>query len=72
MNYVIQMGLGAVIQTSSFIKIGSCIQKLIGGGGNTQTHTYTQREQDDLICLFLFFKNKESRIKWSISSALQQ
>jgi hypothetical protein len=33
------MGSGAVINIPSFIKIGSGIQKLIGG--DTQTHTQT-------------------------------
>jgi hypothetical protein len=33
------MGSGVVIYVSSFIKIGSGIQKLIGG--DTQTHTHT-------------------------------
>jgi hypothetical protein len=33
------MGSDAVIQVSSFIKIGSGIQKLIGG--DTQTHKHT-------------------------------
>jgi hypothetical protein len=29
------------------------------GRGETQTH----RQQDDLVCLLLFFQNKESRLK---------
>jgi hypothetical protein len=32
MNYVIEMGSGAVIYTPGFIKTGSGIQKLMGGG----------------------------------------
>jgi hypothetical protein len=36
-NYAVEMGSGAVIYVPSFIKIGSGIQKLIGG--DTQTHT---------------------------------
>jgi hypothetical protein len=32
------MGSGAVIYLPSFIKIGSGIQKLMGGGGYTDTH----------------------------------
>jgi hypothetical protein len=31
MKYTVEMGSGAVIYTPSFIKIGSGIQKLIGG-----------------------------------------
>jgi hypothetical protein len=34
------MGSGAVIYVPSFIKIGSGVQKLMGGG-DTQTHTHT-------------------------------
>jgi hypothetical protein len=33
MKYAIGMGSGAMIHIPSFIKIGSGIQKLIGGGG---------------------------------------
>jgi hypothetical protein len=40
-----------------FIKIGSAIQKWIGG--DTQTH----RQHGDLIGLLLFFQNKESSVK---------
>jgi hypothetical protein len=52
------MGSGAVIYVPSFIKIGSGIQKLIGG-----IHRHTHRQQGDLISLLLFFQNKESRLK---------
>jgi hypothetical protein len=31
MKYVVEMGSGAMITTSRFIKIGSAIQTLIGG-----------------------------------------
>jgi hypothetical protein len=31
MKYAIEMGSGAMIYIPSFIKIGSCIQKLMGG-----------------------------------------
>jgi hypothetical protein len=37
MKYVVEMGLGAMIYIPSFIKIGSCIQKLIGRYTDTQT-----------------------------------
>jgi hypothetical protein len=49
------MGLGAVIYVPSFMKTGSGIQKLMGGG--TQT---------DLISLLLFFQNNEIRLKIDI------
>jgi hypothetical protein len=42
------MGSGAMIYVPSFIKIGSGIQKLMGGG-------YTDRQQGDLISLLYFF-----------------
>jgi hypothetical protein len=48
------MGSGAVIYVPSFIKIGSGVKKLIGGGG--YTHTHTHGEQRDLISLLYFFK----------------
>jgi predicted ABC-type transport system involved in lysophospholipase L1 biosynthesis ATPase subunit len=47
------MGAGAVI------KIGSGIQKLIGG---------IHRQQGDLISLLLFFQNKESGLKMMLIS----
>jgi hypothetical protein len=40
------MGSGAMIYVPSFIKIGSAIQKLMGGGG---LHRHTHRQQHDLI-----------------------
>jgi hypothetical protein len=48
MKYAVEMGLGAMINIPSFIKIGSGIQKLIGGA---QTH----RTHGDFISLLLFF-----------------
>jgi hypothetical protein len=57
MKYAVEMGSGAMIYISSFIKIGSGIQKLMGD--DTQKH----RQQGDLISLHLFFRNKESRLK---------
>jgi hypothetical protein len=57
-EYVVEMGAGTMIYIPSFIKLGSGIQKLMGGG-DTQLH----RQQDDFISLFLFFQNKESRLK---------
>jgi hypothetical protein len=38
MKYAVEMGSGAMIYIPSFIKIGSALQKLMGGGGDTQTH----------------------------------
>jgi hypothetical protein len=46
-----------MIYLPSFIKIGSGIQKLMGG----KTKTY--REHGDLISILPFFQNKESRTK---------
>jgi hypothetical protein len=62
------MGSGAVIYVPSSIKIGSGIQKLIGG-----IHKHTHGQQRDLISLlcFFFFQNKESRLKtefWTSSA----
>jgi hypothetical protein len=50
------MGPGAMINISSFIKIGPGIRKLIGRGINIRTH----RQQSDLISLLYFV---ESRLK---------
>jgi hypothetical protein len=49
MNYAVEMGSGALICISSFIKIDSAIQKLIGG-----IHIRIHRQQGDLISLLLF------------------
>jgi hypothetical protein len=49
------MGSCAVIHVPSFIKIGSGIPKLIGGG-DIQTHTQTDTQQRDVISLLYFFK----------------
>jgi hypothetical protein len=62
-NYIVEMGLGAVIYVPSFIKVCLGIQKLIWGGGDKQTHSHIRRQQRNLISLRLFFKNKESRLK---------
>jgi hypothetical protein len=53
MEYIVQMGSDAIIYMSSFIKIGSGIQTLMGRG--------IHRQQGYLISLLLFFQNKESR-----------
>jgi hypothetical protein len=43
----------------SFIKTGSGIQKIMGGGRDSQTHRY----HGNLISLLSFFYNKESRLR---------
>jgi hypothetical protein len=50
------MGSGAMIYVPSFIKIGSGIQRLMGG--YTDTHTHTHGQQGDSISLLYFLKNK--------------
>jgi hypothetical protein len=58
-NWVAEMGSGAVIYIPSFIKIGSGVQKFIGGmHRHTQTniHTHTHGQQCDFISLLYFFK----------------
>jgi hypothetical protein len=40
-NQAVEMGSGAVIYVPSFIKIGSGIQKLIGGRVHRHTYTYS-------------------------------
>jgi hypothetical protein len=49
MKYAVEMGSVAMIYIASFIKIGSDIQKLIGG--IQQTH----RQHGDRISLLSFF-----------------
>jgi hypothetical protein len=51
MKYAADMGSGAMIYIPSFIKIGSSIQKLLGG-----IHIQTHREHGDLISLLSFFE----------------
>jgi hypothetical protein len=58
MKYAFGVSSGAVIYIPCFIKIGSTIQKLIGG-----IHRHTYREHGDRISLLSFFQNKESRLK---------
>jgi hypothetical protein len=45
---------------TSFMKIGSGIQNLIGGGGGTETDTHGQ--EGDPTSLLFFFQNVEYRI----------
>jgi hypothetical protein len=56
------MGSGAMIYIQSFIKIASGIQKFTGG---------IHRQHGDLISLFLFFQNKESRLKTKVTLYIQ-
>jgi hypothetical protein len=55
MKYAVEMGSGTMIFTPSFIKIGSDIQKLMGGGDSQ-----AQRQHVDHISLLpFFFKRRE-------------
>jgi hypothetical protein len=51
-----------MIYIPSFIKIGSGIQKSLGGG-HIYRHTETHRQKGDIISLLLFLQGKESRLK---------
>jgi hypothetical protein len=62
MKYTIEMGSGALIYIPSFIKIGSGIQKVVGGEG-----CIDHRQHGDLISLPLLFQNKERRLKMSFN-----
>jgi hypothetical protein len=63
MNHANEVGSGAILYISSFIKIRSGIQKLRGGGVNRHTDTQMNNQDGDRISLLLFFQNKESRLK---------
>jgi hypothetical protein len=54
-NYTAEMGSGAVIYLPSFIKIGSGVQKLIGG-----IHRHTHSQQRDLTSLLHLFKIRKA------------
>jgi hypothetical protein len=56
MKYAIEIGSGAIVYVPRFIKNVSGIQKMMGGYTDTQ-------EDTDCISLFLFFLNKEGRLK---------
>jgi hypothetical protein len=59
MKYAVEMGLGAMICISSFIKNVSGIQKLLGGGGGgTHTESMVIAKAQNLL-----YQNKESRLK---------
>jgi hypothetical protein len=53
MKYAVEMGSGAMTYIPSFMKIGSGIQKLIGG--DIQTH----RQHGERISLLSFFSKYE-------------
>jgi hypothetical protein len=54
MKYTVEMGSGGMIYLPSFIKIGSGIQRLMGG---------IHRQHGDHVSLLSFFFNNESRLK---------
>jgi hypothetical protein len=53
MKYAVEIGSGATIYISSFIKIGSVIQKLIGGDSQIP------RQSEECISLLSFLKIKK-------------
>jgi hypothetical protein len=65
MKYAVEMGSGTVIYIPSFIKIGAGIQKLMGEGNSR-----TQRQYGELINVFAFFQNKESRQKMGLDTRI--
>jgi hypothetical protein len=58
MKSAVDMGSGVMIYIPSFIKIGLGIQKLLRGG-----YTDTQTGRRSGKTLFIFFQNKEIRLK---------
>jgi hypothetical protein len=52
------MGLGAMTHISSFLKIGSGTEKLVGSDAHTRIGTRTHRERGDLMGLILYFQKK--------------
>jgi hypothetical protein len=56
MKYAVQMSPGGTVYIPSFIKIGSCVQKLIRGFSDTQT---VRRSHKPTFIL----QNKERRLK---------
>jgi hypothetical protein len=57
-NKAVEMSSGAVTYVPSFIKIGSGVQKLIGGYTDTHTQTATWSYKSTL-----FFQNKEVQVQ---------
>jgi hypothetical protein len=72
MKYAIEVGSGAMIYIPSFIKIGSGIQKLMEGGGYTDTerrlHEPTLGKQANKIVVLI--KNAKSSFKTLDSMAV--
>jgi hypothetical protein len=66
------MGSGAMIYVPSFIKIGSGVQKLIGGiHRHTQRNTHARTHGQQFHKPTLFFQNKESRLKMYTARLLE-
>jgi hypothetical protein len=55
MKHVVEMGDGAMIHIPNFINIGLSSHRLLKG-------MQTQKKQGELISVFLFFQNKESKL----------
>jgi hypothetical protein len=58
-KYAVEMGSSTMTHIQSLVKIGSGIQKLIGGYTGTQIH----RQHGDHISPLSFLQNEESRIE---------
>jgi hypothetical protein len=58
MECAVEMDSGAMIYIPNFIKIGSAIQKMIGG-----IHIHAHRQHGDRISLLSFFQNKIKGIR---------
>jgi hypothetical protein len=58
MNYAVEISSGAMIYTPNFIKIGSGIQKVIGG-----VHIQTHRQKAIHKPTYISFQNKEIRLE---------
>jgi hypothetical protein len=58
----VEIGLGTMIYIPSFIKIGSAIQKLIGG--DTQTH----RQHEDVYAYLSYFEEMKEGLCDLLSS----
>jgi hypothetical protein len=66
MKYAVDLGSAAMTYIPSFVKISSGSLKLMG-----DTHTYTHRQQDDLISLLSFFLKKAKNSMRSIPGYCQ-
>jgi hypothetical protein len=61
MKYAVEMRSCAMICIPSFMKTGSGTQHLLGG--YTDTQTGWRLHKSTFIYLFIFFQNKECRLK---------